>query len=594
MSCKIIINGKTINVQGSAPVWADKVELHFASNRNKTLTRMTDISPQSPFKENEQKLNSQTTGDLFFCFIDSKIEKNSCLRYEFANVNGEYTFDPMRCKTKYALTNIVEIPAWELVNWENTLHVTERSVECLSCKQVYFTRPVACGFSFETELIADIWNGSIAVVCQGEGKEETIYTEELNICNILAQPTYDTDDKLQCALENAVDFLFNCKNIGDDQCSNGMYLFYDLDNAAYRAGHWNWTYGAAIGALLDCIKNGGVLKKHNKDELLAYAKSMADVILKFENKSKGHICEGVSLGRWQQNLSYKNGVMGFYSIADHGVCCKWGLMPLYKYTGDKKYMDYMNNLYNASIRWLEKYEVLPADYLEDIHDFSDRTLDETMFAMGFYQELYKETNNKDIYNTAITYFEAICNKLRLENGMWSRIYLQETNEISGFQNDTKGHGWAMEGLLCAADMGEETDYYYLEQAKSTADLLIESQYADGHWDNFFQTDGEAGFGEKSTALWSWLLYRLYNQCGEDKYRQAAKKALYWSVDNMYTGTDMRARGSIVANSFQSGIIYRDFYNMSCTYTSSFFILAAICEQEISAKENDNRYMETSK
>lgn len=577
---KIFIEKRTITITVSVDEWVDKVEFCFQSDRNKQVTRMTDISSENPDPIQEIKQLSETKGDLFFPFLDICPDITCSLRMNFENPEGVYCFEPMRCKTEKPLTEEIEIPGGELVEWENTLFVSERENKCTHCQQVFYQRPIANQVEAKFQLLSDHWGGTVSIVCLGQEKEELLSTQEIS-CVDRKKEVKDgkegSKEQLQEALEDAVDFLFQCRNTGEGPCHGGMYLFYDMNYAAYRASHWNWTYGPAIGALIACITNQGVLKKHTETELIEYAKSMADVVLQFENKKKGHPCEGIPLGRWQPNLTYKHGVMGYYSIADSGFCAKWGLMPLFRYTKEQKYLDSIKNLYEASKRWLNVDEVLAADYLDDCRTFSDRSLDETMFVMGMFEELWKETGDKEVCETGLRCFDALCKTLRLEDGRWARTYLKDSKKNLGFERDTKGHGWAMDGLLCASSMGVDTDAFYLQQARDTADLLIRNQHSDGHWDNFFGTDGRAGIGEKSTALWSWLLYRLYERCGESQYRIAAQKALFWCIHHMYRGQDSRARGSIVANSVQSGIIYRPFFPMSCSYTTSFFILAAIEE-----------------
>ena len=583
MSVKVCVKGQAVEFTVIVDEWVDKVEFCFRSDRNKRITRMTDISPDHPEPEEEISQLAKTRGDLLFPFVDVRPDQTCCLRVDVEHGRGVYCFDPLRCKTEAPLTDQIEIPGGELVEWENVLYVSERDITVKDCQQVFYRRPAAGVVKTEFWMLSERWSGTVSIVCLGQGRREHFSTQEFCCADKEIGKRFEGNhggEPLQDALENAVDFLFRCKNTGDSPWRGGMYLFYDLDSHSYRAAHWNWTYGPAIGAMLGCTKNEGVLRRHTKNELVAYAKSMADVILGFENRSEGHICHGVPLGRWQENLAYEHGVMGYYSIADSGFCAKWGLMPLFQYTKEQKYLDSVWNLYMASKRWLDEYDVLPAEYLDDLHEFSDRTLDETMFVMGLFETLWKETGDSEVCDTGLRCFQALCDALKLGDGRWARTYRRNTGVNLGFERDTKGHGWAMDGLLCAAEMGLDSDTYYLKQAKDTADLLITYQYPDGHWDNFFGANRNAGVGEKSTALWSWLLYRLYDQCGEDQYRAAAQKALFWCVNQMYRGEDQRAEGSMVARSVQSGIIYRPFYPMSCSYATSFFVLAALRELDI--------------
>ena len=100
--------------------------------------------------------------------------------------------------------------------------------------------------------------------------------------------------------------------------------------------------------------------------------------------------------------------------------------------------------------------------------------------------------------------------LSLGDGLYARFYIREEERNDGFEHDTKGQGWSMEGLLAAHEINPERGRY-LELAQRLGDIIIAAQHEDGHWTNFFNCEGNTGgVGEKSTALWSTLLYRLYH------------------------------------------------------------------------------------
>ncbi|MEG0306045.1 MAG: hypothetical protein RR635_10185, partial [Oscillospiraceae bacterium] len=449
----------------------------------------------------------------------------------------------------------------------------ERQCKCISCEQVFTLKPIAGKVEICLKTLSEYWSGNISVIACAKGKSETIHVQKvlMEYCNVKSAAA--ENNTLEKSVAQAVDFLIRSKVEDGLDCAGGMYLFYDLDKKAYRAPHWNWTYGPAIGALLSCMDNKEVIAMHSQEDLLNYAKSMAHVVMRY-CREDGGICDGISLGRWQQGLNHKHGVMGYYSVADSGFCVKHGILPLFALTKDMQYLNYATRLYSAACKWLKHDDILTADYLEDAQMFSDRTIDETMFAMGMFESLWNATGDVNVKETGLRFFNNITNALKLKDGKWARIYLKNTRKNCGFENDTKGHGWAMDGLLCACNMGAKTDKKYLKMAEDTADLIIKYQYSDGHWDNYFGINAEAGIGEKSTALWSWLLYRLYELTNKSKYRIAAKMALDYCKQNMYFGADANAHGSVVALSTQSGVIYHEYFPMSCTYTTSFFILAA--------------------
>jgi hypothetical protein len=63
---------------------------------------------------------------------------------------------------------------------------------------------------------------------------------------------------------------------------------------------------------------------------------------------------------------------------------------------------------------------------------------------------------------------------------------------------------------------------------------------------------------------------------------AARKALQWLIDNQYIGPDPDGFGSVIGCSPHSGVVYRNWFNLSCTYTSGFFGLAALEELKLAS------------
>jgi hypothetical protein len=122
---------------------------------------------------------------------------------------------------------------------------------------------------------------------------------------------------------------------------------------------------------------------------------------------------------------------------------------------------------------------------------------------------------------------------------------------------------------------------YLAIAKKQADHMLEWQNPEDYWPFIAtKTVEETGISEKGTALWSYLLYELYRSTHEQKYLDAARKALAWCIRNQYFGPDSEAFGGLVGTTQHSAVGYRQFFPVSCGYTSGFFGMAVVDELEI--------------
>jgi hypothetical protein len=113
-----------------------------------------------------------------------------------------------------------------------------------------------------------------------------------------------------------------------------------------------------------------------------------------------------------------------------------------------------------------------------------------------------------------------------------------------------------------------------------AGYMTDTQLPDGSWSYDFNSRNEGEISEKGTALWSLLYYKLYGFTGKEEHLSVARKALTWCLDNQYDGPDLHAHGGVVGISRQSGVIYRKWFPLTCSYTSGFFGLALLEELSI--------------
>lgn len=584
----LAIKGNLVKFEIPVNMRYDYMEMQIVSDRNKPFTRLSDISQDHPNPAQEKKRNDSYDHDMIFPIVDIKPEIGMKLRFDFKVATGEFCFNTGYNKKLSPIKGVVEIESGEFMRWENDMYLADKTTLPTKMAIVRKIYPVAGKAVAGFETLSPYFTGDVSFVGFVGGAKETLYETRVEINSHGWQPAgiaYLPIDLppdvaiVKKSVAEALGFLRNAQNKSTDELTGGgMYLFYDLDEKCYRANHWNWTWGPAMKFLLDAAKLG---EFGNPQELTEYAVSMADCVLRFQHPvTEDVLLSGVGLGRWQNDLMHPNCTMGYYSIADSGFCAKWGLSQVYAKTKDSKYLDSMLALYDTAITWVDKFGVIPSDFQDDINCFLDRTLNETMFGMGLFTELFKLTGDEKYKNQGIRYFDALVSALYLGEGVWARIYLQEEKKNLGFNNDSKGHGWAMDGLLCANELAPENPSY-LEKAKKTADFIMQYQHSDGHFNNFFAQEESGGVGEKSTGLWSWLLYRLYAETHEEKYVAAARKALIYMINSMDDGQeDPNLRGGVIANSHQSGIIYRPYFKMACTYATSFFGLAALEELKL--------------
>lgn len=557
-----------IKIDAPVKVKCDYVEVRIFSKRNHPLTALSDISEFDPEYGRKQVNHDR---ELFFPFCDIKVVKGLNMRFTFEQEKGEYAFNTGYCKHSEPVRHVVEIDSGRLLNWENDLFVSDAGNRPLSCYLIRRCYPVAHRIYLEMNLLSLWFEGTVRIVAIRSGKEEIIYSENVS-CTPQNKNKCNDEISLKNDLYMIRNYLLRSWNRSSDEfISGGMYLFYDVAEKAYRAGHWNWTWGVVIEFALQ-------YKKYiaEDSELFDLAKSLGEAMLRFQcpDDIGNNYLSGVSLGRWQNSFDAPGCVIGYYSIADSAFSCRWGIAGLYKLTGDERYLHYMEKLYDAVIRWMEDFNVVPSDYQDDLDDFTSFTLDETMFATGLFKVIYDIKGDEKYKTDCRRYIDSLIETLYLGSGCWARMYLQKEKHNTGFMNDTKGHGWAMDGLLCAYEL--TGDGKYLEMAVDTADFVGGFQNEDGSFNNFFACSETGGTGEKSTALWSWLFFRLYELTHDVRFSEKAEKALSFLRSILDHGNeDPYLEGALVACSAQSGIIYRPYFKMSCAYASAFMGLAGL-------------------
>lgn len=127
---------------------------------------------------------------------------------------------------------------------------------------------------------------------------------------------------------------------------------------------------------------------------------------------------------------------------------------------------------------------------------------------------------------------------------------------------------------------------------ATTEYLLESRnasingpYRDGMY-LFYDLDART-YGNP-WWIWGWgpalkflidaaTVPELADQTGDDRHLAAARKALTWCIANQYSGPDPHARGGVISCCPHSGVNYRPWFRLCCTYTSGFFGLAALEE-----------------
>lgn len=587
---------------------ADTVRICFRSDRNIRISKHSDRSPLAPGSYDRRKIAHDLVWgaeappqnrEIYFPIVDLDLSSFD------VPVQGEFVlpaaqrFTVNSWKTDGFMSadraGAIQIDQPSLENWENW---------------ILAVGPIGSAFgaaSFEIVAFPEVEDGiaSLTAISLGHGWSGQIHVEVIEPVELkctLDMTAYlremrsfdpalgslaidagnssnavsDDREALEEDLALCLDFILSSKNkTKGSPFEGGLYLFYDIDARTWRAPNWTWTWGPSIGVALDSASQVQTLQSR-APELEAFAREVGNVSLSALIERPGHPSHGMGIARWDPLPEVQRGSEKFASLADTLFLAGWAWGRLYDHTGDERYLEGMRTLAAAAERQISEFGVIQQDWLFGRGRWLERILDEAGFGTKGLAELHRLTGEAAAANLAGAYLDPLIDRLGREDGLWDRFWYVAAESRTPSENMLRGLGWALEGLLSAYDAtGNEA---YLESASKMADVVISHQRDDGAWT--FQFDlpvEEVGLSEKGTALFSGLFYRLHDATGDQRYLDAARAALAWARSRLRRGADDEARGGIVGINAQSGIAYRPWFRVCCTYSTAF-TGAAILEE----------------
>jgi len=580
--------GSMLVITSEIPKGIQEVELRISSSRNENISRYTDTSPSDP-----EPRDYNYSWEAWYPVVDIGLtpEVEGVAKFRTAEP-GHYSINGKYYHQKFPVEEQVVIPANLLEFWANELYV-EPKTNVLDAFYLRQRIPVTPGvFRHTVALLAEDWAGSISLYDISSQNVRKIAESSIDAPTIvLSKELEKLQDKgldksrLLASLEAVVSYTLKSRNQQvTSPTANGLYLFYDLHSQTYRRPDWIWPWGVGIKLLLQASAVPELSSRFAPADIQEAAYEMGKASLEFIECNPQHPAYGISTSRFGETRSGFGNTYGYTEYinpADALFLAGWGWIPLFQQTGDSTFLSATRQMAQSVNKLVHSFDLVPMDYVEEEGQWKDFTLNEHGFGMEGLAELYAVDPSPEVRKFGYDYIEQVLDKLGRTDGLWERRYNRNTGEIPkrGYREVVKGQGWAMEGLLAAHRMMPEERY--LNLATKMAEHLIESQLPSGSWPfRFTHTVEEDGVAEKGTALWSLLLYRLYNATGNDKHLNAARKALQWCLDNQYTGPDPHAYGGIVGDGRRSGINFRFWYPMTCSYAASFFGLAIIEELQL--------------
>ena len=515
--------GKTLEVTAHIPKYIAEVEVRLESDRNLKIPQMTEVSPYDPHPVRRKEMNLSTGTDLIYPVVDIVIEPGMEAVAEFeGRLNGMAVVGgPFHQKERPLIKEMV-ISADKLEYWENSIYLKSGSGVSLHRFYLRLHIPVIAGKVEHTfRLLSEDWSGHISIYAlTKEGSHElvtAIVPQKENKVENPPEQFMDKElsrDRLIKAIEETTGFTLRSQNTNPmSPTFGGPFLFYDLDARTYRTSYWMWGWGPSVKLLLEAAKISEVAGQYTSELLRKTAKEMGQASLKMQVNEKGSPADGLGIASWTRGFAtgdeYKNGYRICVTATDALFLAGWAWMPLYEETGDEKYLVAIEKLTGSTEKLMDQGDLLPWIYFYELDSWSDYVLNESGYGVKGLSEAFRLTGDERYRAAGIQLMEQHLKKFQRDDGLWERLWNYKTQTARPSIFHTRAQGWAMEGLLSAAELKSEGKYLGL--AEQMAETVIKWQHQSGYWTHDFKSPAnEVGISEKGTALWSFLLYRLYH------------------------------------------------------------------------------------
>ncbi len=472
----------------------------------------------------------------------------------------------------------VVIPAAELEPGENLLHVRSAT---LRPPTMYFRRAIkADEATVRVELTSPEWGGRVTLWERSdEGswtqRGETVVTpRRATRTSVQVSEAWWTDRRFVDDAVLAVGRNLLAAHVREPGSffEGGFHLVYDPAHRAHRMAHWVWAWGPAIDLLFALADGESARAAGLAGELRAAAIAAAERSLSYGMNDPQHLAYGVSTVRWEPSRATPNGWAEYISTADSLFLAGWGWMSAYRETGRPEFLERTKLLVSAAERLMDRYPVVPQDWIVERNDWTPHTLDESVFGMIGFRRLFEATGSREVATAGKRFLDSHLEHMGRESGLLMRAWMREEDKEI-WDPDIKGHAWVIEGYLDAYRLSGDTRYLTL--ADQLAQKVIACQAEHGGWTYLFKKpQDEDPIDDKGTAIWAYLFYDLYKSTKNPAHLAAGRRALGWCLRHQYRGADPNLDGGIFNENSMAYVRRRP---MTILYSTTFFGLALLEE-----------------
>ena len=362
--------------------------------------------------------------------------------------------------------------------------------------------------------------------------------------------------------------------------AGSCYAIFDYTNNIRRMSCWLWSDAPIVSAMLRLAQSN--LYPQRNTDFIRLATDIGETMLRHQIANpKDEVC-GAFTSRYRYYGNTERSFERLLGPNDTSYSIHWALLPLYEYTGDKRYLNAARN----GLLWVQKIihemDFVPSHYYYEAKKWEDRAFVDTGFVVSGFEEYRRLTGSDEFDETILFCMERFIRQFRLPNGYYGQNYLPEYGADNRLF--TRGHAWVLEGLNTCVRLFPEK---FTEEAHSVAEKIAANQLADGSFNYLWgyeepQEHVKSGTGicEKATAIFAYLLQDLEKSTmlPTNHLNTTAKKATDWCEKNMNSDVHSLGYGGIMAKSLSSGITGLPFLQVATGYANAYYIMAKLTQQ----------------
>lgn len=437
---------------------------------------------------------------------------------------------------------------------DHECYVFETSLDMLEPGENVVATPKKTTASISVKLVKDIEQGDLppGLYRQYSLESGSSPRQKSNRFSVKPAATPVADSYEQAA----TDFLITSHNDVDWSRFEGtFYGSYDYDAGSHRLNSWIWCTGIVIEALLSQWRDTQDQKLYNM------AVNAGETLLDHQSSDGGYTV------RWDYPRATPTGIRTWRAPNDCAFIAAHGLLPLYKETGDARYLDAATAVGN----WITEEGLRDNGQLAFGED-NDWNFTRLYVDAGFTTTLF---NRLDDYNGSQRWVDACRSFI---NWFVDRLYISaeqrfiktwEASGNHGMDHYTRGQAWALEGLINASEMLPDDKFERI--AVSVAQTLCDTQRQDGGW-NYLLDDEYSGEDNKGTPVIAYQLARLGKMTGNEDFLHAADRGIHWCEANQSRQAG-KGYGGIRAWNREGNIVGERYATTAFSYATAYYLLA---------------------